>query len=405
MIIDTNLWTVFNDSKDALLEALKAPVSRELHILSLPASDRAPLVAAMSQLAKELLVSMKLLEDACRDLLEVKQLLRMQHTRASMSLSPIGALPYELIHRIIAFAVHDPLDNATILRLSHVSNIWRTVVISSSEFFTAIDWNRWNSERIFTWRMRSDLQPLSICLLLRTSNKLWGYDVDDDVDGRNPRDWALLDELSNAMANCSDLDIRISTAYSLRHFSEWFLDMRAPCLRRLSIFVNERHWYGGGGDFTVYSENSPSLEIVEVYSALPKFVDMHTITDITYHSPTWSSWSSWAETLNTLERLERLTIIGLNEVIALNGVPLLELPALKFLKLEALRYHEPLSQIIRSLVAPNLRWLVLERIRVTENESEAFWIDIVSTACNADVILVFTFVHRMQPCQVSHRLA
>lgn len=288
--------------------------------------------------------------------------------------SSIVSLPYELIHCITAFAVCDPPDKNTVLSLSHVSRTWRTVVINSSKFFVAIDWNAWPTELISTWRIRADHQPLSICLLLSTSNRLWGNENEDASHQRRgrARDLELLDELSNAMANCIDFDIAGIPSSIFTRFSHWFLDVRAPRLQRLCVTSSD--WECER--LIVRSDNALSLKSVEVYSVLPGFIGTFGVVDITCSSRMWSNWVKWAGTINTLRCLERLTLIGFNAPSG-GDVPSLDLPMLKFLKLQDLYLSGGINLIIRSLIAPNVRCLVLESLTIVD--IEPFWVVLVST--------------------------
>ena len=69
-----------------------------------------------------------------------------------MSLQPVGCLPPELIQEIVAWTAAGQLENyCQIFKLSHVSILWRNVVVGFSALFTHADWNGWPTLVIELW--------------------------------------------------------------------------------------------------------------------------------------------------------------------------------------------------------------------------------------------------------------
>ena len=103
--------------------------------------------------------------------------------------SPIEMLPMELMQPIISFVVGSAERHRVILRLSHVSQKFRTAVLSMPWLFTDADWNHWPPPLLVLWYERAQSQLLNVKL---NYHAVWLLH-----DGREPKLKALLESYSS----------------------------------------------------------------------------------------------------------------------------------------------------------------------------------------------------------------
>lgn len=97
------------------------------------------------------------------ELAAAQALLFRKRVEVSASFSPIGALPPELIRMILSH-VCDASHPILVMRLSHVSRMWREAIISNSSLFTCANWDLWNHMLVRLWCTRAGSKPLTIKL-------------------------------------------------------------------------------------------------------------------------------------------------------------------------------------------------------------------------------------------------
>jgi len=123
MLIEAPIWTAFHEARSALLDALRNSHVYHPHDTTTPSSfepsrDRASMVEFISDIA-EAEHELRAVQD---ELAAAQALLFRKRVEVSVSLSPIGALPPELIRMILSH-VCDASDPILVMRLSHVSRM------------------------------------------------------------------------------------------------------------------------------------------------------------------------------------------------------------------------------------------------------------------------------------------
>lgn len=137
MTVEESLLTAFHEAKQALFAALHGQCQPIVHTLSVPPSHRAAVRTTNRNSIPALLELERGLEALQLEVKEVHGIISRQRAATQMSLEPIGRLPPELIQEIVAWTTADRLqDYRQILHLSHVSKLWRNVVIGFSSLFT-----------------------------------------------------------------------------------------------------------------------------------------------------------------------------------------------------------------------------------------------------------------------------
>lgn len=352
MLVNPDLWTAFNDAKEALLAAIKTSLLPQPHLLSLDCADRHSAQTSIHETLGELDVFTAWLDETVNDLDGACKDIRLHRSRVQMSLSPIAILPTELIRYIVQLAVGAPENRRMILNVSHVSTTWREAVTSTSELFTESDWNKWNVQLIKLWLSRAQKQPQKIFLDDVITEALFRHDTAlvADVHGAIDYIGELWENLEHALLSCIHLHIVADLPPPPVGFDSWFQSWAMPQLHHLEIEAFEI------GTINI-SENVPNLRALRIDWWLPVFSHSSLITEMTFTPGIEPSWSGWAEMLNSLPSLERLTLKITN--CSFDGMPTLHLPLLHTLELESLVELDEACEIIKSFTAPNLKALIL----------------------------------------------
>jgi len=156
MLIDNTFWSRFYQAKDALFTALPTSYGPHFpHILSTPPSQRYAIQTETAKLISSLRELEHELEVIQREVKRVHESISQQRADAEMSLQPIGALPPETIREVVLHTVKGPRDHRQIMRLSHVSTLWREAVLGISTLFTEANWTVWPASLLDTWCSRA----------------------------------------------------------------------------------------------------------------------------------------------------------------------------------------------------------------------------------------------------------
>lgn len=360
MTLDSTLWTAFDSTKTALLRGIRDSLATisPLHILSVEPRSRKSARSSISETIDELEELRAQLMSAVIEIDDVSKEVQSSQRHVQASLVPIVALPPEIIRHVSRFASDGRDGPTTILNMSHVCSDWRQIVMKTPELFIEADWSRWNVELISLWLHRGNGRPHTI--------RLEDGVVHDIFSNNN---WFATFTL--AMWDCVELWIDVEGRVTMSRFSDWFLSCTPSSLEHLRI----RHLSSHPGLVTVVvPENAPALRKVQFHGVLPIFRDFRHITEFTCVSSS-PDWVLWADVLGNLHHLEKLRIEDivyddLDENIAV------ELPALRTLELHGGESEQEPLRVVNSIVAPELRNLILVNIGFWDGDIR--WNSIVS---------------------------
>ena len=158
MLIEAPIWRAFHEARSALLDAFRNSHIYDSHVITTPSSSE-PFRASMIEFISDIAEAEHELRAVQDELAATQALLFRKRVKISASLSPIGALPLELIRMILSH-VCDASDPVLVMRLSHVSRMWREAIISNSSLFTCANWNLWNHKLVRLWRTRAGSKPV-----------------------------------------------------------------------------------------------------------------------------------------------------------------------------------------------------------------------------------------------------
>jgi len=231
MLIDSTFWRRFYQAKDALFTALLVPNAPPFpHILSTPRSQHHAIRTETTKWISSLLELEHGLEVIQREVKRVHKTISQQRMVAEMSLRPIGVLPPETIREIVLHTVEGPHDHRQILRLSHVSTLWRDVVLGISTLFTQANWNEWPTSLVDIWCSRAGSRLLKVFL----GSSLFGEPRKDSIH-------ALLEDLS---ARVGELEVTGGSLEDDRVYDEHNLvfELYMPSLEYVTIRPGPQNW-------------------------------------------------------------------------------------------------------------------------------------------------------------------
>lgn len=389
MLVNPDLWTAFNDAKEALLAAIKTSLLPQPHLLSLDRADRHSAQTSIRETLGELNVFTAWLDETVNDLDGACKDIRLHRSHVQMSLSPIAILPAELVRYIVQLAVGAPENRRTILNVSHVSTPWREVVTSTSKLFTECDWNRWHVDLIAIWRKRAHEQPQKISLDDTIIEALVLYNTLHANHALRTVRYIgeLRDELEQALLNCVHLHMLANDQTPWLGFGSSFHGWIMPRLQHLEMRTSM------DGTFAV-PENAPALQTLQISRWFPKFGGASLISSMTCAPGSERPWSEWAEMINSLPNLRYLCLKFGNEWF--DEASPLHLSLLTTLELH--RYHSRLGgfsetdmyDLINSFVAPNIKHFA---VHLGEHDPENDW-EGYDVMWDALVSLLYLFVYK-----------
>jgi hypothetical protein len=311
MLIEASFWKAFHEAKSALLKALHAPHTQR-PVFATPQSResiRASTVELIS-LVTEAEHELKTIQD---EFAATQALLSRTRATATNLLSPIGALPPELIHMIVMCAseASNPLH---ILRMSHVSKTWRETVISDPKLFTCADWDHWPCSLVKLWCIRAGSQPLTIRLNHNAMCEI-----------ANHKGSKLHDILTSYIPRLGQLRIHggsFPLEYDLmQHILDIFSSKPAPLLTHMSIYTDDPLDSDRDHDreFQVEPDAMPALCVLDlgnsigpVYLGLPP--DLKVFAFSVSNNTEWYQWRSMLRNLPNLEDLRIKVSSDLHEI-------------------------------------------------------------------------------------------
>jgi len=333
MLVDPSLWTTFHEAKSALLDTLRAIPTQQSHAFTASPESRestrtsiSELVSAISEVEREL----KVVQD---EFAIAQNLLSQKRVMAKRSLSPIEALPPELICAIVSLSC-EASDPTHTLRLSHIWRAWRNVVLSMQSLFTCADWNHWGPSLVQLWCTRAGTLPLTMqlgvdekygiirrCCQRAGLLKTWIPQLERlDIDAEKPR---IID----------------SEKFLLQEAFNHYLESPMPLLTHLRLRVE----FEGGFPFpavmfTDPSNRLPALRVLDLGPGIHfMFAKLHHWLKVASFSLSseWD-WHECGRTLCSLPYLEELAItlaIGFPVEIEQHMSGEIHLPSLKTLKI------------------------------------------------------------------------
>jgi len=208
--------------------------------------------------------------------------------------SPIAMLPPELVRDIVFFAVGDPRERHTILRLSQVSQSLRQTVLDMSWLFTEADWNCWPTPLLDLWCRRACAQPLTVYLTAISIYRL--------MDGEAPELQALLESCSRRWGT---LIFATTSQERCTRFVERLLQRACPLLHTIS----GQGALGPRTTLHLHPDCVPSLQTLYFDRIWPIFSTSFTsVTELTCTCARPTDWSPFLEVLKGCHLVQRLTI-------------------------------------------------------------------------------------------------
>ena len=358
MLIDSTFWPQFYQAKDALFTALLNPNAPPFpHILSTPRSQHYAIRTETTKLISSLLELEHELEVIQREVKRFYESISQQRMVAEMSLRPIGVLPPETIREIVLHTVEGPHDHRQILRLSHVSTLWRDAVLGISTLFTQANWIEWPTSLVDTWCSRAGSRLLKVFL---------GRSMLED----HPRRHSLHALLAILCARVGELEIIGGSVES--DDDAGVLEFHMPSLEYL--IVRSHPCYSP--EFWIGPENIPALRVLELTALGASITPPATfsttirttsplpnITDLRY--PIYSLNALEYHGTNILFNVPNLRQLAL-EVKHLYGVPNVEhrivLPSLTSLEVRLMTTQriDDVLHLFAAFSVPNLRSLALD---------------------------------------------
>lgn len=364
MLVDSKVWTAFYyNAQRALAQAIQASLHSNPHVLSLDASKRDSSRASTRELVMELDTLTTQLNDVATDILNVSKEVQKYRLHSNASMSLIGILPPEVLRDIVRLAVESSKNTRRILRLSHVSSVWRTGVNGTSDLVTEIQCGSFHIDFVKVWQTRAKerSQMIDLCDSDVTS-VFWVRDEECDYMEE------LRYELNAALENCAHLKIHVQDSSNLGCVEEWLGGSEARQMRRMSLSVFHPN---PSVPISIEPEFASSFRVLHLDGVRPQLsVPFLSITEMYCKLPTDDSWSEWAIVLSQLPHLERLSLrypVGYRVDTALAT----SLPSLHTFSLQVISWDEKMIRMVRTLAFPNVKHLTLDD--ASSKEGETIW--------------------------------
>ena len=261
---DDALWLPFNEAKDTLFMALLHP-SQPIHWQTPSASPamRDAHRKATTEVVSTLQAAESKLEALQQEAKAVQHSISRHRAAAQNALAPVALLPPELIREIVDLTVEFRWNYSRILKLSHVSRLWRDVVLQYPALFTLVDFRRWPRLMIETWLLRSSEHHLLDIELDDRIRK-------DELDSRLSLLWSLSTRIGVLSLSLSSYEDIITSG---------LLSIKMSRLRRLHVEGCDEI----SRNCRIESKNMPSLRILSLQNVFPEIpVPISGITDLIY---------------------------------------------------------------------------------------------------------------------------
>lgn len=140
MTIDPTLWEAFHRAKNNIFAAFKEDLAQTTsHILLRKPADRVDAQLAIEERKADLNEELNKVLLVEKEVLALKGRVVKALARGQSSLSPIGALPNELLADI--FIHVGPREHKAILTLASVCELWRNVMHDVRPLWSDANWN------------------------------------------------------------------------------------------------------------------------------------------------------------------------------------------------------------------------------------------------------------------------
>ena len=350
-MLHRDLWSSFHEAKAALFTALLNRDQHPVHVFSAAPSQRHAIRTEVNQMILSLLEVEGELEVIHQEVKRVHEKISEQRAAAEISLQPVGALPAEVIREIVWYTAQGPWARRHILRLSHVSKMWREVVLGISALFIEADWDAWPALLVDTWCSRAG--PRLLYVSLERSLRL----IFDE-----PSKSSLYTLIQKRSAQIGRLKVETSPRrfQSINKATSGVLDLQLPSLGYLSV----DSWADASPGFHIQQQNMPKLRILDLAKLYPQIVTpLTSVTYLRFHTPTLHTlWHPQTEIFSKFPSLQHLAvdIDNLDDVLDITGhaIVLQSLISLEVLCITP----RPVGDMLRFFSAfslPNIRSLVL----------------------------------------------
>ncbi|KAF8313846.1 hypothetical protein DL93DRAFT_1127395 [Clavulina sp. PMI_390] len=178
--------------------------------------------------------------------------LKMLRRRIHAETSPISALPGEMLAKIFDHLIESspeapPQHRSTVIRLSHVCQLWRNVVLDTSRYYTSANWDAWPTWLCIEWCKRAK-----------------GHDIDVELSSSALRRMcseetgAFQEALLETVGTWSSLDIVFSDLEYFHCIKQLLSKVHYPKLYQLA-FRGESQYY-----LPFTCQNFPDLVLLEL---------------------------------------------------------------------------------------------------------------------------------------------
>jgi len=348
MLLDDSVWLQFRQAKTSLFGALLSRQSSSVHILSTPPSQRDAMRTKTNNLISSLLEVEHELKAVQQEVQRVYDSISRERAAAEMSLCPVGVLPPEVIREIVSHTIVGAHARRDIFRLSHVSRLWRDVVIGFSALFAEANWQKWPVWLVDTWCSRAAPHLLKVYL-------------GDSARGMsNYADQSSL--LRKVSMQVGKLQVVTSPLrrQTVNDAAKGVFDLHMPSLQYLNVkAVTDTEPF-----FNLHAGNVPTLRVLEATNLIPRIsAPLTNVIGLRYHPV--SLGTLWCHGENIFSNLPNLQHLAL-DIAAVHGIWLaktqpLPLPLLVSLEVRwtAERQIDEVLLFFSAFSLPGLQSLVL----------------------------------------------
>ncbi|KAF8306957.1 hypothetical protein DL93DRAFT_2088328 [Clavulina sp. PMI_390] len=275
-------------------------------------------------------------DDLVSILAQMRACLSQTLNRATLRGTSFGALSLELMQQIIDSAVKSPHDRANIIKLSHVSQYFRSAVLGMSHLFVSANY-AWPTAIIDTWCSRAGSRPLTIAVPVSVSETSVDVTAEASIrlsrasvihlhvlTSRNDRDIPLKSLVTQLLPMVHTLSL---TSEDMNPHSPHFNDLSSssfPSLR--SLYIPNASCSVINGPFTQLRDigvmvcDTETLErFIKVVSGVTSLEHLTLYGSFRSHRPCASYPQSEIKTLNSLRSL-RMMGYSMNNIKAVNSI-------------------------------------------------------------------------------------
>lgn len=204
MTIDPTLWEAFHRAKNNIFAAFKEDLAQTTsHILLRKPADRVDAQSAVQNREVDLNEDLQKVILVEKEFLSLKGYAVKAIARVQNSLSPIAALPIELLTDILTRL--EPREHKAILTLASVCDLWRDVMHNARLLWSDADWNAWPLELLEVWCSRARGYPMTVRLAEDGVNAIYSSPGFTHLLQSTKRDWNVLESnMSTSWNNANE---------------------------------------------------------------------------------------------------------------------------------------------------------------------------------------------------------